>query len=150
MNVVQTLLIGLVAGAVATVVFTIIEYLDIAVTGRPVSYVPGEVAVAVTGGDPHGHGDRDRVKKLNLPTHFAHGTALGLMLAALSLLGLSAILSTIIFYVLLLGGDWMLYTVLGVTTPWSWTATQWVRELVLKAIFAAAMGVAFYWLIDLV
>jgi hypothetical protein len=149
MNVVQTLLIGLAAGAIATVIFTIVEYLDIALTGRPVSYVPGAVAVAMTGGDPHGDRDRDRVQKLNLPTHFAHGTALGLVLAALSLLGLSAVLTTIIFYVLLLGGDWMLYTVLGVTTPWSWTATQWARELVLKALFAAAMGVAFYWLIDL-
>jgi hypothetical protein len=150
MSVVQTLLIGLAAGAIATVVFTIVEYLDIAVTGRPVSYVPGQVAVAMTGGDPHGDRDRDRVKKLNLPTHFMHGTALGLVLAALSLLGLSAVLTTIIFYMLLLGGDWMLYTVLGVTTPWSWTATQWVREMILKAVFAAAMGAAFYWLIDLI
>lgn len=147
MDVLPTLLIGLVAGVIATVVFTIVEYLDIAVTGRPVSTVPGEVAVALTGGDPH-H-DQERAKKLNLPTHFMHGTALGVVLAALSLLGLSAVLTTVIFYVLLLGGDWMMYTLLGVTTPWSWTATQWTRELVLKAIFAAAMGVAFYWLIDL-
>ncbi len=39
MDVLPTLLIGLVAGVIATVVFTIVEYLDIAVTGRPVSTV---------------------------------------------------------------------------------------------------------------
>ncbi len=50
MSVLQTLLIGLAAGAVATVIFTIVEYMDIALTGRPVSYVPGQVAVAMTGG----------------------------------------------------------------------------------------------------
>lgn len=148
MDVVQTLLIGLAAGAIATVVLTIVEYLDIAVTGRPTSTVPGEVAVAMTGGDPHR--DRERAEKLNLPTHFAHGTALGAALAALSLLGLSPVLTTVIFYVLLLGGDWTMYVLLGVTTPWSWTATQWIRELVLKGIFAAAMGVAFYLLIELI
>ena len=148
MDVIQTLLIGLAAGAIATVVLTIVEYLDIAVTGRPTSTVPGEVAVALTGGDPHR--DRERAEKLNLPTHFAHGTALGAALAALSLLGLSPVLTTVIFYVLLLGGDWTMYVLLGVTTPRSWTATQWIRELVLKGIFAAAMGVAFYWLIDLI
>ncbi len=59
MDVVQTLLIGLAAGAIATVIFTIIEFVDIAVTGRPSSTVPGEVTVAITGGDPHR--DRERV-----------------------------------------------------------------------------------------
>jgi hypothetical protein len=149
MDVVQTLLIGLVAGAIATVVFTIIEYLDIAVTGRPASTVPGEVAVAMR--VTPGHRDRERVKKLNLPTHFMHGTMLGVVFAALSLLDLSAVLTTVIFYVLLLGADWMMYTVLGVTPPpWRWSATELTRESVLKAIFAAAMGVAFYLLIDLI
>jgi hypothetical protein len=89
------------------------------------------------------------VQKLNLPTHFMHGTTLGVVFAALSLLGLSAVLTTVIFYVLLLGADWMLYTVLGVTPPWRWSATEFTRETVLKAFFAAAMGVAFYLLIDL-
>ncbi len=148
MDIVQTLLIGLAAGAIATVIFTIIESLDIAVTGRPSSTVPGEVTVAITGGDPHR--DRERVQKLNLPTHFMHGTMLGVVFAALSLLGLSTVLTTVMFYVLLLGADWMLYTVLGVTPPpWRWSATDFTRETVLKAFFAAAMGVAFYLLIDL-
>jgi len=51
MDVVKTLLIGLGAGAIATIIFTIVEYLDIAVTKRPVSTVPGEVRVALTGGN---------------------------------------------------------------------------------------------------
>lgn len=149
MDVVQTLLIGLVAGAIATVVFTLVEYLDIAVTKRPASTVPGEVGVALTGGDPQR--DRARAERLNLPVHFMHGTMLGVVLAALSLLGLSAVLTTVIFYVLLLGADWLLYTALGVTPPpWRWSATELTRETVLKAIFAAALGVAFYLLIALI
>jgi hypothetical protein len=106
------------------------------------------LAAATSSGDPHR--DRERVQKLNLPTHFMHGTMLGVVFAALSLLGLSAVLTTVIFYVLLLGADWMMYTLLGVTPPsWRWSATEFTRESVLKAILAAAMGVAFYWLSDL-
>lgn len=148
MNVLQTLLIGLAAGAIATVVFTIVEYLEMAVTRRPASLVPGQVLVALTGGDPQG--EKERARRYNLPVHFMHGTALGMVLAALSLLDLSAVLTTVIFYALVLGGDWMLYTVLGVTKPWQWSAADIAREVVLKAFFAAAVGITFYLLIDLV
>jgi H+/Cl- antiporter ClcA len=64
------LFLGLAAGAIGTVIFTTIEYADIALTKRPPQ--------------------RDRVKRLNLPTHFMHGTALGVVLGALSLLDLNA------------------------------------------------------------
>jgi hypothetical protein len=148
MDILSILLIGLAAGAIGTVVFTAVEYLDIAVTGRAPSMVPGEVGVALTGGDPHR--DRDRVQSLNLPIHFMHGTTLGLVFAGLSLLDLGAVVTTLVFYVLLLGADWMLYTVLGVTAPTRWNATQWTRELVLKAILAIAIAAAFYPLVTLI
>ena len=148
MDIIQTLLIGFAAGAIGTVIFTIIEYLEMALTKRPASLIPGQVLVAMTGGDPQA--EKDRARKLNLPVHFMHGTALGAVLAALSLLDLSAVLTTVIFYALVLGGDWMLYTALGVTKPWEWSAADMAREVVLKAFFAAAVGVAFYLLIDLV
>ncbi len=149
MDVLQTLLIGLAAGAIATVIFTIVEYLEMAVTGRPASLVPGQVLVAVTGGDPQA--EKARARKLNLPVHFMHGTALGVVLAALSLLDLSAVLTTVIFYGVVLGGDWMLYMLLGVTQPpWRWSAADMTRELGLKAIFAAAVGIVFYTLIDVI
>ena len=72
-----------------------------------------------------------------------------MVLAALSLLDLSAVLTVVIFYVLLLGGDWLMYILLGVTQPWRWSADDMARELVLKAVLAAAFGVIFYVLIDL-
>ncbi len=50
---------------------------------------------------------------------------------------------------LLLGGDWLLYTVLGVTRPTDWSAADWARELVLKAAFAGAVALAFYLLVDM-
>jgi hypothetical protein len=149
MDVLQTLLLGLAAGAIGTVVFTAVEYVEMAVTKRPASLVPGQVLVAITGGDPQV--EKDRARKFNLPVHFMHGTTLGVVLAALSLLDLSAVLTTVVFYVILLGGDWLMYTVLGVTQPpWRWSAADLARELVLKAVFAAAVGIAFYVLIDLV
>jgi hypothetical protein len=148
MDVLQTLLIGLAAGAIGTVVFTVIEYVEMAATRRPASLIPGQVLVAMTGGDPQA--EKDRARKLNLPVHFMHGTALGVVLAALSLLNLSAVLTTVLFYVVVLGGDWMLYAMLGVTKPSSWSGADWARELILKAFFVAAVGIAFYLLIDLV
>lgn len=149
MDVLQTLLIGLAAGAIGTLIFTVVEYLEMAATGRPASLIPGQVLVAITGGDPQA--EKERARKYNLPVHFMHGTALGMVLAALSLLDLSAVLTTVIFYVLLLGGDWMMYVALGVTQPpWRWSAADLARELVLKAFLAAAVGIVFYLLIDLV
>lgn len=58
-------------------------------------------------GSRHGypHSDDPRIRTLNLPTHFLHGTMLGVVFAALSLLDLSAVLTTLLYYVLLLGAD---------------------------------------------
>lgn len=143
MDVWTALLLGLAAGAIGTLIFTAIEYADIALTKRPPSMVPGEVAVAMLGGDHRVQ--RDRVKKLNLPIHFMHGTVLGVVLGALSLLDLNAALTIAIFYMLLLGGDWMMYVALGVTAaPWKWEPSELARELILKATFAIAVGVVFY------
>lgn len=148
MDLLQTLLLGLAAGAIATVVLTIVEYADMAVTKRPASLVPGKVLVGLTGGDPQT--ETGRAKKLNWPVHVMHGTAVGVVLAALSLLDLSAVLTTVIFYVLLLGLDWVMYVLLGVTPPpWRWSGSSMARELLLKGIFAAALGIAFYALSDL-
>lgn len=149
MDVGSALLVGLAAGAIGTVVFTVIEYLDIAMTGRSQSVVPGAVAVALLGGDHRVQ--RDRVKRLNLPTHFMHGTGLGLVFGALSLLDLGAAVTTAMFYVLLLGADWMLYVALGVTpAPWNWEGREFAREVILKAMFAVAVAVAFYALSDVI
>ena len=148
MDVLQTLLIGLAAGAIATVVLTVVEYADMALTKRPASLVPGKVLVGLTGGDPQT--EIERAKKLNWPVHIMHGTAVGAVLAALSLLDLSAVLTTVIFFVLLLGLDWVMYVLLGVTPPpWRWSGSSMARELILKGIFAAAVGIAFYALSDL-
>ncbi|CCG03056.1 hypothetical protein [Blastococcus saxobsidens] len=147
MDVLQTLLYGLVAGAIGTVLFTAVEYIEKAVTRRPASLVPGKVLVAMTGGDPQT--DVERARKWNLPTHFLHGTMLGVVLAALSLFGWSAVVTTVVFYVVLLGGDWMMYSALGVTKPSEWSAADWARELVLKAFFAFFVAFAFYTLVNL-
>ncbi|TFV59293.1 hypothetical protein E4P41_12030 [Geodermatophilus sp. DF01-2] len=147
MDVLQTLLLGLVAGAIATVLFTAVEYAEMAVTRRPTSLVPGKVFVAMTGGNPQT--DTERARKWNLPTHLMHGTGLGLVFAALSLLDLSATLTTVLFYVVLLGGDWLLYSALGVTKPAEWSGADWAREVGLKAVFAFLLGIAFYTLIEL-
>lgn len=142
MDVLQTLLYGLVAGAIGTALFTAVEYAEMAVTRRSASLVPGKVLVAMTGGDPQT--DVERARKWNLPTHFLHGTMLGVVLAALSLLGWSAVVTPVVFYVVVLGGDWLLYSVLGVTKPSQWSAADWARELVLKAVFAFLVAFAFY------
>lgn len=118
-----------------------------AATRRPASLARGQVLVAPTGGDPQA--EKERARKYNLPVHFMHGTAGGIVLAPLSLLDLSAFITTVIFYVVLVGGDWMMYVVPGVSQPWRWNP-EVASQLLLNAFFAAAVGVAFYLLIDLV
>jgi hypothetical protein len=111
MDVVNTLLIGLAAGFLGTVVFTLVEYAEMAATKRPASLVPGQTLVAMTGRDPH----RD---------------------------------TALLFYMLLLGGDWLLYSVLGITRPTEWSGADWAREVALKAVFAGAVALIFYGLLE--
>jgi hypothetical protein len=138
----QAVLLGLVAGIIGTAIFTVVELIDIKITGRAPSTVPGQVAVRLMGRDIDSN--PDLVRKLNPFVHWGHGTMLGALRGLIGATGLAFWPATIVFYLLLEGGDVLLYRALGVEPwPWRWSRAELVRDLALKGVLALAISGVF-------
>jgi len=127
MNVALALGLGLAAGAVGTVVLTLSETLEQRLTRRPASTVPGQVGASLSGKG----GDEAAADRLNTPIHWIHGITMGAVRGALGLTGLGAVPATAVFYVLVWGGDVLLYRTLGIA-PWPSGGRQSRGEWVLS------------------
>jgi hypothetical protein len=101
---------GLAAGLAGTAALTVSQRIEMAITGRPPSDLPAQVAEGVLGISPHGR-QRELVA---LGTHWFNNTSSGLGRAALAgagLRGAAAVLGTFVLY---LGGGAVLFTRLGI------------------------------------
>jgi len=98
---------GMVAGAIGTIAMTVSERLEMAVSGREASQVPGQVgAHLLPGQDPDSSAD---VARLNAPVHWAHGISMGALRGALDMAGVRGPEASIAHFLLLWGGDAALY-----------------------------------------
>ncbi len=133
---------GVAAGAVGTAAMTVSELLEMAVSGREASKVPGKVGAHLTPGKDPGL-DAD-VEQLNTAVHWVHGVTMGGLRGALDLAGLRVPQASIAHFALLWGGDAVLYRVLGIAeVPWRWTIDELATDLLHKGVYAAATGAAY-------
>lgn len=130
---------GMVAGLVGTAAMTLTERLEIAISGRPSSTVPGQVGShLIPGKDPASTTD---VQGLNAPVHWAHGVSMGAVRGLLDSAGLTGPAATAAHFALLWGGDATLYTTLGVAdAPWHWSAGELASDLLHKGFYAVVTG----------
>ncbi len=134
--------LGLAAGAIGTVALTLAEQLEMKLTGREASDVPGQVGVKLTGGDPDA--DPARVKRVGPVVHWAHGVGLGALRGGLDRAGLSPVAATLAFYPMVFGGDAALYRALGIApAPWRWTRRELATDLFGKGVLAFATSAAY-------
>ena len=133
---------GMVAGAVGTIAMTLSERLEMAVTGRKASQVPGEVAAhLVPGMDPRVDAD---VQRLNAPMHWAHGISMGAVRGLLDAAGMRGPAASAAHFALLWIGDAALYQVLGVAdVPWRWDGDELATDVLHKGVYAAVTGVVY-------
>ena len=133
---------GMVAGAVGTVAMTVSQRLEMAVTGRAGSQVPGEVgAHLVPGKDPGSPAD---VAQLNNAVHWGHGIAMGAVRGALGVAGLSGPRASLAHFALVWGGDAALYRGLGISElPWHWTAADLGTDMTHKGLYAGITGATY-------
>ena len=133
---------GMVAGAVGTVAMTFSQRLEMAVTGRAGSEVPGQVgAHLVPGKDPGYSAD---VAGLNSAVHWGHGIAMGAMRGALGVAGLSGPRATLAHFALVWGGDAALYRGLGIAElPWRWSAADLATDMTHKGVYAGVTGATY-------
>lgn len=142
MDIIQVVILGVVAGLIGTVVLTLFERLDIMVTGREPSTVPGQVGTKLLRRDPQTH--QHSVEQLNGPVHWLHGIGLGAIRGLLELTGIGSLAASIAFYALVWTGDVLLYKLLGIAEwPWRWRASELIRDLLGKGVYAAATSIAF-------
>jgi hypothetical protein len=141
MDIIEVILKGLLAGLVGTVALTISETLEMKVTKRPPSDVPGQVGSKVPGVRPQ---SEQEMKRLSGWIHWIHGISLGALYGILSLLGLNTLATIVLFYALVWGGDALLYKALGIAEfPWRWKANEIMPDLLNKGVYAIITGLTF-------
>ena len=133
---------GMVAGAIGTVAMTLSERLEMSISGRDPSEVPGQVgAHLVPGKDPDSAAD---VQRLNGPVHWAHGVGMGALRGALDVAGVRGPAASAAHFALVWGGDVTLYRALGIAdVPWRWDADELASDVLHKGVYAAVTGVAY-------
>ena len=133
---------GMTAAVVGTAAMTVSELLEMKVSGRPGSTVPGQVgAHLMRGRDPASAED---VARLNTVVHWAHGTAMGSVRGLLGQAGMTGPAATAAHFALLWSGDAALYRALDIAgVPWRWSAAELGADLFHKAVYAAVTGVVY-------
>lgn len=133
---------GMAAGAVGTAAMTVSERLEMAVSGREGSQVPGEVGASLL---PGKHRDSaSDVAQLNDVAHWAHGITMGALRGALDVAGLTGPQASLAHFALLWGGDAALYRVLGIAdVPWRWTPAELATDMLHKGVYAAVAGAVY-------
>ena len=141
-NLIGRLTKGMVAGVVGTIAMTVSERLEMAVSGREASTVPGQVgAHLLPRQDPSSTTD---IERLNAPVHWAHGIGMGALRGALDQAGLRGLPASAAHFALLWGGDAALYRSLGIAdVPWRWDADELGADILHKAVYAAVTGAVY-------
>ncbi len=134
--------LGMVAGAAGTVAMTLSERLEMSLSGREHSTVPGQVgAHLLPGADPASSID---VARLNGPVHWGHGFAMGALRGVLDVAGLHGPSASAAHFALLWGGDAALYRALGIAdVPWRWKADELASDLLHKGVYAVVTGAVY-------
>ncbi len=142
MGILGSLVRGMVAGAVGTAAMTASELLEMSVSGREASTIPGQVgAHLLPGRDPSSAAD---VQALNAPVHWVHGITMGALRGALDVAGVQGPVASAAHFALFWGGDAALYRTLGVAdVPWRWEPDELASDVTHKAIYAAVTGLTY-------
>jgi hypothetical protein len=133
---------GAAAGAAGTTVLSVVTYLDMAVRGRPASSTPGNTVERLAQAahlTVPGEGARraSRVEGLGALAGLVAGIGVGGLLGLARATGFRAgpLLTTLIVLVSTNGP----MTVLGVTDPRTWSAVDWVSDVVPHLAYAAVV-----------
>jgi hypothetical protein len=120
---------------------TISQRLEMQITGREGSDVPGQVAEGLTGVEP---GDPRTQAAMSTATHWAHGISGGGVRALIGRAGAHGLPAA----ALLFGGLWSmdatLYRALGIAdSPWRWSGPELVTDLFHKGLYAAVTSAVY-------
>ena len=132
---------GMVAGLVGTAAMTVSERVEMAVTGREASDVPGQVGAKLLGLQPATDAEMDR---LSTQVHWIHGILGGALRGVLDRAGATGPAASVAHFAALWGGDAGLYAALGIApAPWDWDQDELAADVLHKGVYAAVTGVVY-------
>ncbi len=141
-NALSAVMRGMVAGALGTAAMTVSERLEMSISGREGSRVPGEVGAHLIPGKDHR--SSSDVEALNTAVHWAHGISMGALRGVLDIAGIRGPAASAAHFALLWGGDAALYRALGVAdVPWRWEPAELGIDMLHKGVHAAVTGAAY-------
>jgi hypothetical protein len=132
---------GLFAGLIGTVVMTVVQLVEIKLTGRSPSSAPADAAAKVLGVEPRGPAERTRFSNL---VHFAYGTTWGAVRGLLGIIGLAPWLATLLHFAVVWGTGLALLPALGVAPPVRKWGVKWVAlDAAYHVVYAVATGLTY-------
>lgn len=141
MAIIIAIIKGLFAGLIGTIVMTLSQMLEISITGRQPSTVPGQVGSKLLSLSPQ---NEHEMTSLSNKVHWVHGIALGAVFGLISLAKVTGVTAIAIFFALLWSGDALLYAALGIAPlPWHWKTSELITDLFHKGVYAIAIGVTY-------
>lgn len=131
---------GAVAGVIGTAAMTVTQAIEMRVTGREASLVPGEVGAKLARLKVRGR----RKRRLSLGVHWAHGLNGGLVRGLLGLTPLTGASAGATHFAALWVSDVTLYMALGIASPpWRWEREELAVDLLHKGLYAVVTSAAF-------
>ena len=132
---------GMAAGLVGTAAMTVSERIEMAVTGRQGSDVPGQVGARLSGRQPESAAD---LQRLSTRVHWAHGILAGGLRGVLDRAGFEGPAASVAHFAALWGGDATMYAALGIApAPWNWDEDELAADVLHKGVYAAVTGVVY-------
>ena len=132
---------GALAGLAGTAVMTAGQAVEMKLTGRPASVVPGQVASKVLRLKPASDAAMSRI---STGMHWAHGVTHGLVRAGVGAVGLTGLAAAGTHFALMWTSDVALYKALGIADwPWRWTAAELAPDLLQKGTYALATSTVY-------
>ena len=132
---------GMVAGLIGTAAMTVSERVEMAVTGREPSDVPGQVGAKLSGRQPATDAE---MQHLSTQVHWAHGILGGALRGVLDRAGVSGLAASVAHFASLWGGDAGLYAALRIAPPpWEWDQDELAADVLHKGVYAAVTGAVY-------
>jgi len=138
MSAARALSLGALSGLAGTAAMTATQALEMRISGREPSLVPGHVAAGLL----RREAKDEELESLSQGMHWAHGIAMGGLRGLMGHPGRSAV--GIGHFGALWTGDCALYVALGVAPPpWRWERGALLTDLVHKGVYAAVTSAVY-------
>ena len=129
------------AGLTGTAAMTAAQAVEMRLTGRPASTVPGQVAARLLRVEPQ---DEAQLSRMSTGMHWAHGVTQGFVRAGVGALGLTGLAAAAAHFVLMWTSDAGLYKALDIADwPWRWSTSELAPDLLHKGTYALVTGTAY-------